>query len=277
MTSLNLPARLTPFLMIFLLLVLQGCFHSSNSSSGGVTPTSPVFTSGTAISVAENTTVTGYTAEATDADGDTVTYSLTGGEDQIAFIIDKDNGVLSFKDAVDFENPTDSDSNNTYVVEITATDGTNLVAQSLVVTVMDVSADPAGYYSNAGTANVEDAGGGALVINDLQGMVDGNRIMMMSVANELLYDGTITNMEIKGDFTTDFTADFTIYTSGENPMNATVSGTITAGSSITGTLTGSGVGNGQFSLLYAATNDQAAAVVSAWLGAGGGFNEFGFT
>jgi len=96
--------------------------------------------------------------------------------------------------------------------------------------------------------------------------------MMMSVANELLYDGIIT--DINGS---DFTAAFTIYTSGEAPVTATASGTITGGAAITGTLTGSGIGSGQFNLVYAITNDQAAAVVSAWLGVGGGFDEFGFT
>ncbi len=281
MLPLNLPARLTPFLVIFLVLsalALQGCFHRSSGGGGSsVTPTSPVFTSGDTISVPENTLVTGYTAEATDADGNTVTFNLTGGEDQAAFSIDGDSGVLSFNTAPDFETPIDSDTNNTYVVEITATDGTNLVVQNLTVTVTDVYADPKGYYSNAGTASVEGAGGGALVIDDLQGMVDDNRIMMMSVTNELLYDGTITSINIMDDSTADFTADFTIYISGENPVTATASGTITAGSSITGTLTGNGVGNGQFTLLYAATNDQDAAVVSAWLGTGGGFDEFGFT
>jgi hypothetical protein len=39
-----------------------------------------------------------------------------------------------------------------------------------------------------------------------------------------------------------------------------VSGTITQGSSITGTLTGTGAGSGSFSLLYANTNNQVAAL-----------------
>ena len=133
-------------------------------------------------------------------------------------------------------------------------------------------ADPTGYYINKGTASVDNGAGGTIAIDDLQALVDGKRIMMLSIANELLYDGTITS--ITGN---SFEADFTIYTAGKNPLTATASGTITAGSSITGTLTGSGVGSGQFTLLYATTNDQAAAMTSAWLGSGGGFGEFGFT
>ena len=87
----------------------------------------------------------------------------------------------------------------------------------------------------------------------------------MGEAKGLLYYGTITN--ISGN---DFTADFTVYTDGANPMAATASGTITEGSSISGTLTGSGMGSGTFSLLYANTNDQTAAMVRPWAGAGGG-------
>ena len=105
-------------------------------------------------------------------------------------------------------------------------------------------ADPTGYYINTGTIP-----GGSHTANDLQAMVNGDQIMMMSVANGLLYDGIITN--ISGN---DFAADFTIYTDGENPVTATANGMITTGSSITGTLNGSGVGNGSFTLSYADTN-----------------------
>ncbi len=119
---------------------------------------------------------------------------------------------------------------------------------------------------------MDDGAGGTISITDLQAMVDGNRIMMLSVEHELLYNGAITH--INGKI---FEADFTIYTNGKNPISATASGTITTGSSITATLSGNGVGNGQFTLLYAATNDQAAAMTSAWRGSGGGFDEFGFT
>jgi len=102
---------------------------------------SPVFTSATIISVAENTTTTGYTAIATDGDGDTVTFILTGGADQTAFNIGNGNGILSFNSPADFENPNDSDANNDYIVEITATDGSNAVMQSVTVTVTDIFDD----------------------------------------------------------------------------------------------------------------------------------------
>jgi len=131
------------------------------------------------------------------------------------------------------------------------------------------NANPTGYYT--GTASVNTGAGGALAVNALQVMVDGNRIRMLDVDNMLVYDGTLSITDNA------FTAEFTLYTDGGNPVMLSASGMITAGSSITGTLTGTGAGSGTFNLLYAATNDQAAAIASTWLGAGGGFDEFGFT
>jgi len=260
---LKMPFKLLSMIILTLFaLTVQGCFHSSdNDSDDGPTNAAPVFTSDTAISVGDGSTATGYTATATDADGDTVTFSLSGGMDQSAFTIDSDSGALSFNNAPVFDSPGDSDGDNVYVVDITATDGKTSVMQTVTVTYV---ADHAGYYSNAGTASVDDGLGGTLGINDLQAMVTGTRIIMLSMDKELLYDGTIT--DITGD---NFTADFTIYTAGENPVTATASGTITAGSSITGTLTGAGVGSGTFDLLYANTNNQVAALDLVWTGGGG--------
>ena len=118
-------------------------------------------------------------------------------------------------------------------------------------------ATPAGYYLDKGEAFLSDGGSGTIDISDLQAMVHGNRIMMMSAKEELLYDGTIT--DITGD---EFTADFTIYYQGEKPTesSATVTGQIIEGLSISGTLNGSGFGEGTFSLLYASTNIEMAAI-----------------
>lgn len=110
----------------------------------------PIFTSGTAINVAENNTATGYTADATDGDGDTVTYSLTGGVDQAAFSINSSSGVLSFQSAPDYEAQGDNDSNNSYLVEITAFDGLNTETQSLVVSVINLAENPPGTLMGSG-------------------------------------------------------------------------------------------------------------------------------
>jgi len=119
------------------LLLLTACGGGGSQSNAG-----PVFTSGNSISVPENTTATGYTATATDADGDTVTFSLSGGADQAAFSLDASSGVLSFNTAPNFEAPTDSDGDNGYTVEISASDGNTTTTRAVTVTVTDVAEVP---------------------------------------------------------------------------------------------------------------------------------------
>jgi len=231
-------------------LVVQGCFHSNGGGgNSGPTNAAPVFTSGTEISVVEATTMTGYTAMATDADGDVVTFSLSGGTDQEAFSIDSDSGVLSFIPAPDFEDPNDSDGNNQYVVDITASDGTASVVQKVTVTVL-AGADPTGYYTNSGFVDVK-AGDNTTqrLVQDLQGMVHNGQLMMLSDTENLAYIGTFT---VSGN---DFSGSVTLYEAGVMVAeNVPVDGMITAQAKITGTLRGTGAANGSFQLDYAADN-----------------------
>lgn len=103
-----------------------------------VTNSAPVFTSSAGINAAENSLITGYTAAATDPDGETVTYSLTGGEDLGSFEIEATSGILTFSASPDFEQQADSDGNNDYIVEITATDGLNPVTKMVTISVTDI-------------------------------------------------------------------------------------------------------------------------------------------
>ena len=107
----------------------------------------PAFSSAASFSAEENQTDAG-TVMAADPDAvDAVTYAVTGGADQAKFDIGASNGVLTFKDAPDHENPTDAGGNNTYMVTVTATGGTGdramTAEQSITVTVTDVAETPA--------------------------------------------------------------------------------------------------------------------------------------
>jgi len=96
----------------------------------------PVFSSATTASVAEGSTDTGYTAEATDDNGDTLAYSISGGADQALFSIDSATGVLSFLSAPQFDTPADANTDNDYEVQITADDSrSGTAALDLVVSV----------------------------------------------------------------------------------------------------------------------------------------------
>ena len=76
---------------------------------------------------------------ATDADGTSPTFNITGGADSALFNSDSNTGVLTFDSAPDYEAAADSDTNNTYIVEVTATDGTNTDVQTITVTVNNLN------------------------------------------------------------------------------------------------------------------------------------------
>lgn len=134
--------RLLPQFVFFasLLVCLAACGGGGGGSDNGGDPNGPdpvnppVFTSPESVTVEEGS-ISAYTATATDADGDTLTFSLTGGPDQAIFSLDSVTGVLSFNSAPDFDSPADSDRNNRYVVEITVTDGVHRVSQTVTIIV----------------------------------------------------------------------------------------------------------------------------------------------
>ena len=68
----------------------------------------------------ENSTHSLYTYRATDLEKGPVTWSLSGPDDNDFNI--SATGVLTFGDPPDFENPTDSDQDNTYEMRVVATD-----------------------------------------------------------------------------------------------------------------------------------------------------------
>ncbi|WP_188619031.1 Ig-like domain-containing protein, partial [Christiangramia forsetii] len=88
--------------------------------------------------VAENTAYTSETPSITGGPIGTVTYSLSG-DDAAEFTINSSNGVVSMI-ARDFENPVDTDSDNSYEVTITATDSDgNTDSEAWSVSVTDVT------------------------------------------------------------------------------------------------------------------------------------------
>jgi glucose/arabinose dehydrogenase len=100
---------------------------------GGNSP--PVFTSAAAVSVVENSSGTIYTATATDANGQAVTFAISGGADAARLQITA-GGALSFRTPPDFEAPGDAGANNVYEVTLAASDGmaTTTLALSITVT-----------------------------------------------------------------------------------------------------------------------------------------------
>ena len=108
-----------------------------------VNDNAPVFSSPATSSVAEKQSAATvvYRAVATDADGDALTYSLSG-TDAALFTIDANTGEVRFNEAPDFEVPGMTDGDNVYDIIVTASDntaGTTDTNQAVAITVTDVN------------------------------------------------------------------------------------------------------------------------------------------
>ena len=102
----------------------------------------PAFSSVAAVSVAENGTAV-LTATANDPEvshtaSQSLTFSLGTGNDNGKFNITA-AGVLSFLRAPDYEIPSDSDENNTYIVNVIVSDGSSSSTLQMTITVTDVT------------------------------------------------------------------------------------------------------------------------------------------
>ena len=133
-------------LVASVLATLAAC--GGGGGGGGSTAVSqPVQTANRAPVIVDPGTLTvseGATAVATitasDADNDSLTFSIASGDDQSLFSIDASTGALSFSTAPDFESPGDSGSDNVYGVTVQVSDGVLSDSQSLSITVSDTLA-----------------------------------------------------------------------------------------------------------------------------------------
>lgn len=128
---------------------------------------SPVITSDGGLATAsvdaeENqTAVTTVVATDEDLPAQTLTFSITGGDDQDKFDINSQSGVLTFITAPDFENPEDVGEDNIYDVQVTVTDngtpnGTEF--QDIAVSVTGVNDAPVLTTNTGLTVRKESAG-----------------------------------------------------------------------------------------------------------------------
>ncbi len=115
-----------------------------SSSSTPVVPTaptdtiSPIFTSPSTATTAENIAINTVVYDANATDDNTITYSLTGADASL-FDINTATGEVKFNNSPDFENPTDNGTDNVYNFTVTATDAAgNSANQAVALTVTDI-------------------------------------------------------------------------------------------------------------------------------------------
>lgn len=121
-----------------LALCLAAC--GGGGSGGSPTPpptatpnTAPTFTSAASVQRTENDPLA-VAVTATDAQGDTIAISISGGADAALFSLNAQN-VLSFRAAPNFELPRDADGNNVYEVQLRASDSSASTVQALSIEV----------------------------------------------------------------------------------------------------------------------------------------------
>ena len=119
-----------------------GDYGGGGGGGGGYGNNPPSITNSTSMySVLENQTGA-FLVTATDPDGDTITFSISSGADASLFSVNT-TGSVTFNTAPDFEIPGDANTDNTYELTVTASDGTASDSQSFSVTVTnDTSDDP---------------------------------------------------------------------------------------------------------------------------------------
>ena len=126
------------------------------------------------IMYAENGTgpVATYTAE--DPEGTTITWTLED-EDNDADVFDIDEGVLTFKQSPNYEDPADADTDNVYNVTVVATDSGDEPEDvaMMTVTVMVTNVDEAGTLTLS-TLQPVDGVDVTATLTDIDSVTDGN-------------------------------------------------------------------------------------------------------
>jgi hypothetical protein len=90
------------------------------------------------ISVQENQT-SALTVNASDSNGDTLAYSLSGDDSSLLSI--STAGLVTFNTAPDYEDPSDADTNNIYKITASVSDGSLNATKNFEVTVTNDTSD----------------------------------------------------------------------------------------------------------------------------------------
>jgi hypothetical protein len=156
----------------------------------------PVITSGGGADTAETqldegTTGVG-TVVASDPEGASVSYAISGGTDAALLTLDPGSGALSFIAAPDYEHPADGNADNAYQVDVEVSDGSLTDVQSLVVRVRDVNEHPtallpSGLVTDEDVALVlRSANGQAMSISDPDAAAAAVRVSLSVAAGTLM-------------------------------------------------------------------------------------------
>ena len=193
-------------LTLFSLFILISCGSgggmsgsSDGSGYGNTMNSAPVITnSDMSISVQENQT-SAFTVNATDSNGDTLSYSLSGDDSSMLSI--SSSGVVTFNTAPDYENPGDADANNIYKITASVSDGSLNASMSFEITVTNDTSDDESYSAWDGNLISNDTykpfdkhlASYGLIIAGLPDVTESFMENIGNIANKLLAKNDATN------------------------------------------------------------------------------------
>ena len=108
------------------------------SSSGNMNGAPSITNSSFDISVQENQT-TAFTVTASDPDGDTITFSLSGTDASLLSITS--SGVVTFNSPPDYEAPNDANTDRIYEISVTVSDGSLTDSEDFRITITNDTSD----------------------------------------------------------------------------------------------------------------------------------------
>ncbi len=174
----------------------------------------PEITGLTTVDYAENDTADVATYIASDPEGVTITWSLSGDDAHLFSDSSINDRVLKFINPPDYEAPEDANTDNQYLVTVVASDETITVELEVTVTVTDVNEPPAfgeetatrsiaentGIGTNIGAAiTASDPDDGATLTYTLRG--DGAASFAIDESSGQLQTAAALDYETKGSYT----------------------------------------------------------------------------
>lgn len=129
--------------MKYIGIVLLGFLTACGGGSDTQKNTAPELIGLIDFAIDENTTEVA-TFQATDAENDSISYSISG-PDSALLSINPLSGELTFKSPPDYENPLDEDQDNIYSISLSASDGQLSTSLGIIISVNDVDELSEGY------------------------------------------------------------------------------------------------------------------------------------
>ena len=128
------------FSIIFISLALISCGGGGSGDAPMPTPTNqaPTITNSFSTYEADENQTDAFTVTASDSDSANLTFSISG-TDSSKFSIGSSSGVVKFIDPPDYENPSDDNADNDYMISATVSDGTLSDTKEFMIRVLNVN------------------------------------------------------------------------------------------------------------------------------------------